>query len=112
MASFLDRVRQESASNWDTDGGWIANTEFCPMFLIWAAGGITTAALKSRYSMTAGQATQLDTLIATRPAAPLLLLNVPAYVQWADKICSVIHLASQYAVGFDTDALVKTALGI
>lgn len=112
MATFLDRVRQESTSDWETDGGWIANTEFCPLFAFWAAGGTTTAALKSRYSMTTAQAAQLDAIIATRPAAPLLLLNVPAYVQWVDKIIGVLHLASQYATGFNTNAAIVSALGI
>lgn len=112
MASFLDRVRTEATSDWQTDGGQIFHTEFCPLFQLWASGGISTAAVKSRYSMTTAQGNQLDAIIATRPAAPLLLLNVPAYVQWVDKVIGILNLACQYATGFDTDASVRTALGI
>lgn len=82
------------------------------MIDMYASGAVTAAQFKSFFSMTASQGTQLDAVLATRPVSPLLLLNVPNYVQWTDKIAGIIQAAASYWANFDTDAKVKTALGI
>jgi hypothetical protein len=110
MASLLDRIR--CANDWDTDGGYVNPAEFNAYLQLWAAGNVSTATFKSHFSMTTAQGNQLDDILATRPAAPLLLINVAPYVLWSDKVAGIINLASQYVPEFDTDGEVQTALGI
>lgn len=110
MASFLDRIRSDS--DYADDGGYINQDEFRGWMAMYASGVVTAAQIKSYYSCTTAQSAQLDAIFATRPSSPLLLLNVPAYVQWADKVVGIIQAACGYWTGFTTDALVKAALGI
>lgn len=110
MASFVDRTR--FANDWDTDGGFVSPQDLENLLSIYVAGGISAADIKSFFSMTTAQATQFDAILATRPSSPLLLLNVPAFVQWKDKISGVIWASSAGYPNYDTDAKVRAALGI
>lgn len=110
MASLLDRMRY--ANDFDTDGGSIDINEFGAMLKLWNAGTLTAAQFKSHFSMTTPQGDQLDDILATRPATPILFLGIPAYVAWVHKVCGVMHMAALYTSEFDTDAKVQTALGI
>lgn len=110
MATLLDRVLH--TNDWVTDGGELSAQPFGYALCMYTAGLWTAANIKTQFDMTTSQGAQLDAILATRPAAPLLLLNVPAYVQWADKVIGIIWAAQAAWPPFDTEAEVKTALGI
>lgn len=110
MATLLDRLRQDS--DYLTDGNVIYPTDLAAYILAWSGGALTTAQFKTAFNMTSVQGTQLDAILATRPAAPLLLLNVPAYVQWVGKLAGLFIMIGAYQPLVDTDAKSKAALGI
>lgn len=110
MASFLDRVRY--ANDWETDGGEVEAVTVAAMIGMYAAGVCSAGDIKTHFGCTTAQGTQLDAILAARPIAPLLLLNVPAYVQWADKVEGVLRCAQYGIPPVHTDAATKTALGI
>lgn len=110
MASFLDRIRY--ANDWDTDGGEIESTIIANMIDLYAGGGCSAAHIKAQFNCTTEQGNQLDEILAARPAAPVLFLGVPAYVQWATKLSGAFRCAQFAIAPITTDAALKAAIGI
>lgn len=95
----------------DPDEYQIDRLQFASCMDGFAGGVLAASAMKTAMGLTTAQGTDLDAVLATRPAAPLLLLNVPAYVQWAAKISAVVALG-QYAMSFTTVSTMRVAMGL
>lgn len=109
MSNFIDRV----IYNGDYSDGAYINIDMLVMQLKWhAQGSLSASAIKTFWDMNTGQATQFDAILATRPASPLLLINVPAYVLWVHKVCGILYAAAHAWTGYTTVGDVETALGV
>lgn len=109
MATMFERVLD--LADTATDGGQIPASHFTSAFRMLTGGGMTAAQFKSQFSMTTAQGNELDALMATRPAVPLLLLNVPAWAQWPDRIAGAVEMAG-IGIGATTASALRVACGM
>lgn len=97
--------------DYETDGGQIPTPHWIAAFWLHIGGGLTRAAFKSMFSMTTAQGNELDELLDSRPAVPLLLLNVPAWSAWPHRIAGAVQLVFTNN-GIDTASDLRAACGL
>ncbi len=98
-------------SDYDTDGGGIDACQVSDYVQLFSAGTVTAAQIKTFFSFTTAQGTDLDTLLATMPTTLLTLLNLQSRLQWGFRIGAVLDLTSRGAA-FTTPTAIKAALGV
>lgn len=109
-ASFYERVL--GLGDYENDGGIIDVGEMGTELVLYEASLTTAAAMKTKWSLTGAQGTDLDDILATMPNTLITLVQAAARARWAAKTFNVFKLGCQTDSRFDTVAELKTALGI
>lgn len=113
MASFVERCIRKD--DWQEDGGHVDLDALQTGLVLYEAGKVDAAWLKTLFSCTGPQATQLDAILGTMPANVVVAtveLSPPERHRWAALIAEVMRAGLAELADFTTEAACKAAIGI
>lgn len=109
-ANLYERILR--IGDYENDGGPVLPDELRIHLNLYEAGLTTAANIKTAFSCTTAQSSDMDALLGTMPTTLLTFLNAVQRARWVDRIYSVFVAGIAGWPAFDSVAECKTALGI
>jgi len=106
-ATFYERILR--TGDYENDGGYIDIEEFEDLLVMYEAGEVGAALIKSRFSCTTPQADDVDDILATIPNP---LLGVLVRARWAHLVAAICRSGLRGVAAYDTPAELEAELGV
>lgn len=109
-ASFIERCTL--TGDYENDGGNVDLGQLQSCLVMYEAGIVNAAFIKTCFSCTTAQGEDVNDILATMPSVLLTILNGLARARWTARIIEVLRAGQQQWSGFTNVALIKGHLGI